>query len=72
MTLNNLIVKLQLGVKVVSPDRVLSMGQIEQTTCANICLLLHCDCYIAILRPFNCVQKRAQAHLNVLSTKCVY
>ena len=34
---------------VVAPDRVLSMGQIEQTMCANKWLMLNCDCYKAIL-----------------------
>ena len=28
---------------VVAPDRVLSMGQIEQTLCANKWLMLNCD-----------------------------
>ena len=41
---------------VVAADRVLSLGQIEQTAC----------------NPFNCLQKRAQACLRMLSTKCVY
>ena len=35
--------------RVVAPNRVLSMGQIEQTLYANKWLLFNCDCYIAIL-----------------------
>ena len=29
---------------VVAPDRILSMGQVEQTMCANKWLILNCDC----------------------------
>ena len=39
----------QLWPGVVLPDRVLSMGQIKQTMCANKRLMLNCDCYIARL-----------------------
>ena len=35
---------------VVAPDRILSLGQIEQTICVNSWLMLNCDCYIAILQ----------------------
>ena len=35
--------------------------------------MLNCDSYIAILETVQLsVQKRAQAHLRMLSTKCVY
>ena len=56
--------------RVVAPDRVLSMGQIEQTVCKQM-NDASCDCYRAILETI-CVQKRAQARLTMLSTKCVY
>ena len=39
--------------RVVAPDRVLPMGQIEQTVCKQIIdvklWLLYCDCYIVII-----------------------
>ena len=34
---------------VVAPNRVLSIGQIEPTMCANKWVMSNCDCYIAIL-----------------------
>ena len=56
---------------VVAPDRVPSMGQIDQTVykqMTNVKLWL----VEQYLKLFNCVQKRAQACLKMLSTKCVY
>ena len=39
----------------------------------EICIYIYIYIYIvAILEPFNCVQKRAQARLRILSAKCVY
>ena len=35
---------------VVAPDRVLSMGQIEQTMYANKLLMSNCDCFIDLLQ----------------------
>ena len=35
--------------KVEAPDRILSMGQIEQTMCANKWPMLNCNSYIVIL-----------------------
>ena len=58
--------------RVVAPDRVLSMAQIEQTKCVNKWVMLNCDCYLEYLKPFNCVQNRTQADLRMLSTKYVY
>ena len=40
--------------------------------CASKGLMLKCDPYIAILETFNCVQKRAQAHLKMLSIKTIH
>ena len=55
--------------RVVALDRVLSMGQIEQTVCK---LMLNCDCYIAILETIWLCAKSALACLRMLSTKWVY
>ena len=38
-----------LSPRVEAPDKVLSMGQREQSMCANKWLMLNCDCYIAII-----------------------
>ena len=58
---------------VVAPDRVLSMGQIEQTMHANKWLMLNSDCCIAIIwNHLTSCKKRAQARLRMLSTKFVY
>ena len=43
---------------VVAPDRVLSMGQIEPTVCANKWLMLNYDCYIAILETIKLYVKK--------------
>ena len=56
--------------RVVTPDRVLSMGQIEQTMCANKSLL-----WLLYSNTWNLLtvcKKRAQAHSRMVSTKCVY
>ena len=56
----------------VAPDRVLSMGQIEQTVCKQITdvkLWLVINQYV---KTFNCAQKRAQVHLRMLSTKYIH
>ena len=66
------IASLSLWPGVVATDKVQSMDQIEQTMCANKWLMLNCECYIVMLKWFNCVQKRSQACFRMLSTKCVY
>ena len=41
--------------RVVAPDRVLSMSQIEKNTYANKWLMLNCGCYVAILETICCI-----------------
>ena len=47
-------------------DGVLSMGQTEQTMCANKWPMLNCDCYIAILE-----KKSADSFKNVIYKICL-
>ena len=56
--------------RVVAPDRVLSMGQMEQTVCKQ---MTDFKSWLLYNNTGNqCVQKSAQALLRMLSTKCVY
>ena len=48
-----------------APDRFLSMGEIEQ------CVQKKSDVKLQYLKQFNCLPKRAQAHLRMLSTKYI-
>ena len=43
---------------VVVPDRVIFMGEIEQTPCVNKWLMLNCDCYIEILETMKLCEKK--------------
>ena len=49
----------------------LSMDQIEQTVCKQMTGVKLWLFIGNTLKPFNCVQKRAQAFLRMLSIKCV-
>ena len=61
-----------LWLRVVAPDRVLSMCQIEQTVCKQMTdikfWLLNCNTW----NYLTAYKQRAQACLTMLSTKCVY
>ena len=57
--------------EVIAPDRVLSMGQIEQTMCKQM-TDVKCDLHSNTGNHLNVSKKRAQAHLRMLSTKYVY
>ena len=57
---------------VVAPDRVLSMGQIEQTVCKLVTDVKLWLLYSNTWNHLTVCKKRAQAHLRMLSTKCVY
>ena len=57
----------------VAPDKVLSMGQIERTICANKWLMLTFDCYNAILEMILLCAKRISlgSFKNVIYKMCL-
>ena len=56
-----------------APNRFLSMGQIELTACKQMSVV---QLWLLYNNTWNrltvCQKKRGQAHLRVLSTKCIY
>ena len=58
--------------RVVTPDRVLSMGQIEQNMCANKWLMLNCVCYIPLLETiWSCAKRSSGSFKNVICQTCL-